>query len=532
MKNYFKMNFNKSSISSFINHNEKNFENLKKNSKGKVSILVEFHGWSFAHICYGYLLSALKKKYPGKIYAYEGYRLISNNLEFSFKDKLKWILGQKFNIKNFGIYKSLGISRFISPEIDKNISFKTMKLTKNLKFKTKNEVINFKIKNIKIGDLIYDTYLKKKRLPTIDLTNHEFKSFFIDCIKVFFYWENFFKNNNVKAIIVSHSVYLYGMIMRIALNYNVKAFKPNFHTIYQIKEKNYSIGREFFEFKKICKKLKFKEKKSALKKVKYQMNLMLQGKKKFGLGYSYKKNKITKIKTNKKIKVLIALHNFYDSPHVFGNMLFPDFYEWLRRIVELSKRTDYEWLVKLHPENTGKDIEIIKDILKDNLKIKIISNKTNQNEIIKYGINFVLTCFGSIGYEYAYRNVTVINACIKNPHAGYNFTLNPKSIKEFDKIILNLQKYKLKPNKKEILEFLYIRRFYSSINWMNIEKKTMFNISNGFGWKKIIHRPEMYTIWINEFDDYKHSKILKTCQKFVNSNDFKLNSSYLLNKNK
>ena len=92
------------------------------------------------------------------------------------------------------------------------------------------------------------------------------------------------------------------------------------------------------------------------------MNLMLQGKK-YGLGYNYKnKNKISKINSKKKIKVLIALHNFYDSPHVFGNMLFPDFYEWLRHIVKLSKLTDYEWLVKPHPENTVKDIKYVKDI--------------------------------------------------------------------------------------------------------------------------------------------------------------------------
>ena len=123
-----------------------------------------------------------------------------------------------------------------------------------------------------------------------------------------------------------------------------------------------------------------------------------------------------------------------------------------------------------------------------------------------------------------------MNACIKNPHADYNFTLNPKSIKEFNKIILNLQKYKLKPKKKEILEFLYTRRFHSSVNWMNFGKNTMRNISNGFGWKKLIHRPIIYTTWMNEFSINKHLKIQKICQKFVKSNDFKLNPSHLLSK--
>ena len=440
------MNSNKLSIDNFIKHLDENFNELEDNPKDKISILVEFHGWSFAHICYSYLLSALKKKYPGKIYAYEGYRLISNSLNSSFLDKIKWKIGQKLNLKNFGIYNSLGIKKFISPKIDKKILVQVKKKLNNLNFKSKNQILNFKINQIIIGDLIYDTYLKKKKLPTINPTDQEFKLFFIDCLKIFFYWNNYLKNKNIKAIVISHSVYLYGMIMRIALNYGAVAFKPNFHTIYQIKKKNYFIGQEFFDFKKIYKKLSYKEKKLGLIISKKQIELMFKGKKNYGLGYNFKKNKIDKSIQNKKVKVLIAMHNFYDSPHVFGNMLFPDFYEWLKHIIKLSKKTDYEWFLKLHPENTTKDIKYINNILKDNLNIKMISHKTNQNEIINSGIKFVLTCFGSIGYEYAYRNITVVNACVNNPHANYKFTINPKSIKEFNKIILNIQKYKLKPN--------------------------------------------------------------------------------------
>ena len=35
------------------------------------------------------------------------------------------------------------------------------------------------------------------------------------------------------------------------------------------------------------------------------------------------------IKKSNKTKILIAAHCFFDSPHAYGNNLFPDFYEWL-----------------------------------------------------------------------------------------------------------------------------------------------------------------------------------------------------------
>ena len=114
---------------------------------------------------------------------------------------------------------------------------------------------------------------------------------------------------------------------------------------------------------------------------------------------------------------MVAMY-IYDSPHVFGKMLFPDFYLWLKHIVNLSLKTNYQWYFKMHPENGLNDYMFIKSILKKNKNIKIISNKTNQNEIISMGINYVLTCFGSIGFEYAYKGITVINACISESSCG------------------------------------------------------------------------------------------------------------------
>ena len=51
---------------------------------------------------------------------------------------------------------------------------------------------------------------------------------------------------------------------------------------------------------------------------------MYKGNKKFALGYNYKNRKLNYLKV-KKNKILIAMHNFYDSPHVFGKCYFQIF---------------------------------------------------------------------------------------------------------------------------------------------------------------------------------------------------------------
>ena len=517
----------KKNILNFSNHIKKNFIELNKKKETNNIILVEFHAWCSSHICYSYLLNSLKKKYLAKIVAYEGYTLISKKIYPNIFEKLKWNIGKEFKINNFKVYDSLGTTNFIRVNVNSKIIQKAKKIYKLQKFNSKSKLLDFKINNIIIGDLIYDTYLKIKKLPTINLNDAEFKNFFYESLLTFFYWQDYIKTNSVKAVIISHSTYTYGIIMRVALNYNIPVYKPNFYTIYKISQKNYFIGKEFFEFKKLFNSLNKKEKKIGLFTAKRHIDLMFRGKNKTGLGYNFNRLKIPKNSSEKKIKVMIAMHNFYDSPHVFGRMLFPDFYEWLKYIINLSKKTDYNWYLKLHPENTIKDIKYIKKLLEKNNQIKIISHKTNQNQIIKSGIKYVLTCFGSIGYEYAYKNITVINACINNPHADYNFTLNPRSIKEFEKIILNIKKYKIKPDKKEILEFLFIRRFYSSLNWLNFEEKIFNTFKNGFGWDKLIYRTEVYIKWIKNFKINKHLNTIQICDKFVKSNYFKLNPIHL-----
>lgn len=508
----------------FQKHLKLNFPEIKNNNNKEGVILVEFHAWASHHICYPYIIDFFKKKYSCKVSAYEGFTLISSEITQSLFQKLRWKLGQKLGINNFGIYKQMGVQSFIRPEKIKSIDDKVTNFIKSKKvFKNNNDLINFKLNKVWIGDLIYDTYLKIKNIPTINVNDKNFQKFFLDAVYVFFYWFDFFNRNKVNALIISHSTYLYGMIMRIANSFSITVCKPTFNTIYKIKKKNYTIGEEFFSFKKKFDKLPIQVKKAGILKSKKEIDMMILGKRKFGLGYNFKKKEFNK-KRSKSIKVMIAMHNFYDSPHVFGKMLFPDFLIWLKHIVNISLKTDYEWYLKIHPENTKKDYSHIQSIIQKNKNIKIISHKKNQNEIVKMRIRYVLTCFGSIGFEYAYRGITVINACVRNPHAGYNFTLNPRSIKEFNKIILNLKKYKLKPVKKEILEFFFMRRFYLRCNWLFINRN---QISDGFGWKKKIYRPEMYRLWVNSFNKRKHEAIIKTFENFMQSNSNKLEKHHL-----
>ena len=140
------------------------------------------------------------------------------------------------------------------------------------------------------------------------------------------------------------------------------------------------------------------------------------------------------IKKGKKKIFIIATHDFVDAPHVLGNSIFPDFYQWFLYLCELSKKSNDIWLVKNHPD-FGEDYsryikyerDVTKNILKKYPKIKILNKNTTLNDLLKIKVDAVFTVNGTIGFDLALLGVPVINASLNNPHINYKFNLHPKN---------------------------------------------------------------------------------------------------------
>ena len=168
------------------------------------------------------------------------------------------------------------------------------------------------------------------------------------------------------------------------------------------------------------------------------------------------------IKNDGKIKLLIATHDFVDGVHSMGEHLFPDFYSWFLFLCRVSKKTNYSWYVKTHPDfgsdwskYTKFERQVVIQTLKDFPNITLLPANITHNQIVFEKINAVFTVHGTVGMDYALLNIPTINASLNNPHINYNFTIHPKSVAELTKIIFNIEKViKLKKIKqKEIREY-------------------------------------------------------------------------------
>jgi len=167
------------------------------------------------------------------------------------------------------------------------------------------------------------------------------------------------------------------------------------------------------------------------------------------------------LNNNKKRKIIIFAHCFFDEPHRFRKMLFTDFYDFIIKTVKyLANRDNLEIYIKPHPNGLPGNELIFNEIKNEFVSIDnlyFIDKKTSNNDIIKSNPNLAITVHGTISHELAYGKIVTINAG-DNPHINYDFNLNPKTLDQSFDMIDNIDKYssQIKFDKEKIYEFIYM----------------------------------------------------------------------------
>ena len=511
-------------------------KNIFKKSK-KINdqiFLIEFNAFHNFHIAVSVFSNFFKKKKNCEVHAFFNYSLLSAPLKFNFINEIKWKLGNLFLIRNFNIYKSFGVKKIFKPEINKKIEIQSIEYFKKIfyKIKNKNEVLDIKIKNILIGDLLYDTFLKSRVKPTIEIKSKEFKNFFLDFIKLFLFWHDYIDKNKINGVITSHGVYSYALVLRIADKKKIPCYIINTNVLSKFKTENYgaSIYGEHKNYRKKFKHLNFHLKKNGIKKAKKILDQKLNGKVGSQVylehadisSFSKPKKNIRYLEKNKKFKVLISTHDFFDSVHFYGKNFYSDFYEWLWGLSEIAKKTNFDWYIKNHPSYGGRykiyqrfTDEVVKNFVKKNTNIKLLPNNTSNKQLINEGIQAVLTVYGSVAAEFPYFGVPVINACKNNLHDSYNFSISPKSKREYEDIIKKLPEIKVCKNyKKELTEFHFMRHILIDKNWIFENYDKMIEEIGGYHNLQSIN---FYSYWLKYYKKSKINRAEKNIEEFLNS---------------
>jgi hypothetical protein len=386
--------------------------------------------------------------------------------------------------------------------------------------KTKKDLFDIKINGVWIGIDIYETYLKKGN-PTIDFEDNVLWDTLEEGIELLLFWNDFFSKNNVSGVVLSHDCYTHmNILAKIAYKANVPVYLPYSLGI-QKSDRQFSVYENRFKnYRGYFNNLSDREKQDARQWGKERLDLRLSGQVGVDMCYStisafIPPNDDTKILcTSSKIKVLIAVHDFYDNPHGYGGMLFTDFYVWLEFLADISNQTNYDWYIKTHPDTSQQTLDVLEGDLLKNSKIKLIPKNTSFPQLAKEGLDFVLTCFGSVGHELPLLGVQVINASTNNPHIAYNFNWHAKSVNHYKKLLLNLSSLNINVDLNEMYEFYYMNYKYTILDDFiyNSYSQMMVDLDENARFSL-----DAYIYFIKKLSEEKNAEIKRKIKNFIKS---------------
>lgn len=491
---------------------------FKKNKNQTNIILVEFFQYYPSIISLSYFCRALSEKFNAEIYAIK--------FNKSWLDKCLPSLSIFLN-PFFYLYKAIGIKKIIfTRTVDQKKSSEIYKAVyKNIN--SKEDIMNIKINNLRIGEFIYDQYLRQFDKITIDYKSKEFRLALAESINKFLFWDDCFSNHDIKSLVVTHTTYLTGMIVQIAIDKKIPVYcVGNNVSVYLNKKFNrkYTGYNSYINVfngfpKKNQKKYILIAKKKLLERFQGKKDIRLLQNTHSDVAFGKSQNKIHDLNKDSKVKILVAAHCFTDSPHVFGDNLFVDFYEWVDYLGRVSEKTNYSWYIKLHPSHYDGNLKHFNKFKKKYKRLNILPKNINHNDLIAHGIDCVLTVFGTIGHEYPLFGIPVVNASVNNPHNKYDFNHTPNNLKEYNNILLNLHKIgKLKMNKKiknDMYKFFYLYSLsdYEFINNLFLTQSRLGTLYNS---------TLFYKYFLKFNNERKCKEIYNNVVKFIKTKKFKI----------
>jgi hypothetical protein len=494
----------------FIQHNRRVWSGvIPADTQGE--ILLELDEVASSIISYSYLATVLASKHKARIVPYVIRPRQLRSIMSTYKTQRIY---RSFNAQA-KIYITLSHRQWAEVRRLAPVVYSSLR--------TKRDVEGLTIDGIWIGDLLYDSYTMKYRVPTVEVCDTRFRETLEDAISFYIFWRDYLDSHDVKAIILTHCVYYQNAtILRLAARRGIPTYQSNATHVYYLSQDNLRAYAEFFYHPEYFAELDDLQQETARQLAKAQLDRRFSGEVGVDMHYSTKsayakRNANRVLSESAQVKILIAPHCFFDSPHPYGVNLFPDFYEWLTFLGEVSMNTDYEWYIKIHPDFIPENLKIIQSFIDSYPQFRIIPAETSHRQLINEGIKFALTVYGTIGYEYAALGVPVINCSLCNPRIRYNINFHPRTVDEYKELLLTLSKRTLRIDVDDVYESYYMAYLHNPKNWL-------FNDYDAFlkrigGYHKQLGSVS-YEEFIREFNSEKHERIIASLERFIDSKDY------------
>lgn len=343
---------------------------------------------------------------------------------------------------------------------------------------TIDSLIALAIDDIPVGDLINDSFLRFKPAATVDLAD------FYLCLVIWQAYRDarrarkYFTFVRPKLYLTSYTTYVqHGIAVRVALRCGVKVFS---FCNYQELAKKLSLTdwvhtKNPDNYADDFSKLEHQEQRLAEADI--ALTSRIAGINDNAIAYMKKPAyaELDEPIPDVQGALVIFLHDFFDSPHVYRNLVFPDFWEWVCFTIETLQKANIRFFIKPHPNQTDRSVSVLNQLKQCYPNVLIISSGVSNKQLVQAGLACAITVYGTVAHEMAYLGVPTI-ACAHHPHVSFDFCQTAKNKQDYARLLSQSTHIKFDKiaMRQQSLAFYYMHNLNLSAEEKSLWK-TIFN---------------------------------------------------------
>lgn len=364
-------------------------------------------------------------------------------------------------------------SSFIYSLADLYDFYKAYKLWRNLQ--GSEDISKLVIDDILVGDLVIDTYLRFRPSPFFEVKDKFVLRILWQVYRDIRKVTNFFFKNQPSFYLSSLTTYVeHGIPVRCALKIGMPVYLVSSGLVFgkKLSSDDYFHTPNTEGYRSGFEALKSKEAKlqMAEEKLKFRLSGGIDDATNYMRKSAYASN--DEILPDVDGAIIIFLHDFYDSPHVYNEFIFPDFWSWITFTINELIKSERPFWIKPHPNQISLSDEAYQLLFRKYPNLNTLSPSITNSQLVNGGIICGVTAYGTVAHELAYMGVPSI-CCAKHPHNSFDFCRTAKDINEYQSFLQSPDVRTLSKNdmQYQALAFYYMHNFSESADTLALKKQ-------------------------------------------------------------
>jgi hypothetical protein len=383
--------------------------------------------------------------------------------------------------------------------------------------KSRSDVLKIEYDSVRIGDNIYNTYLRRTGEGTVDLSDGRLFKFILQGIRRSTYYKRMLSKCDVEAVVLNHAYYTpSGVLGKLALDSGIDVYEVSQQNLQRIYTRKHSSSEEFTRSgirptDELYNHVYENHREHAVSVAEEILKKRFDGRGNLG-GDAYSSTdelqSVDEFVTNYGIEsdyptVTILPHIFIDAVHRGDGMIFDDYLSWFRETLSIiADVPSVQWIIKPHPMAAmyNQKQDVVKEVstnLGDNQEhVFLVDSETNTRFLHDIS-DALVTVRGTAGLEFSCKGIRPILSG-DSRYSGLGSPIQPEDEQEYTET-LN-KSHKIQPLTTEEIEqaktMLYVQR-----GLIGVENHDMFSgsdisvSSDPSGWSDINEYINMETIY-------------------------------------